>query len=103
MRVDTIDNISIIDDCHNFPFAESYNDTITNGIALCSILYRAFDRGLFSISNDFKVLLKNNFSEPNKSSYNLKQFEGIKIILPENPCFFHSKDSLSHHRKIFDM
>lgn len=101
MRVDAIDNISMIDACHIIPFSESYNDTITNGIALCPNLHRAFDRGLISINNDFKVLLNNNFSEPNRSSYNLKQFEGINIILPENPSFFPSKESLEHHRKRF--
>lgn len=103
MRVDAIDNISMIDACHIIPFAESYNDTITNGIALCPNLHRAFDRGLISINNDYKVLLNNNFSEPNRSSYNLKQFEGINIILPKNPSFFPSKESLTHHRKKFGM
>jgi len=101
MRVDAIDNISMIDACHIIPFAESYNDTISNGIALCPNLHRAFDRGLISINNDFKVLLNNNFSEPNRSSYNLRQFEGIKIILPENPSFFPSKESFAHHRRRF--
>lgn len=102
MRVDSIDNISMIDACHIIPFSESYNDTITNGIALCPNLHRAFDRGMISISDNYKVILKNNFIEPNRSSYNLKQFDGIKILLPENPMYFPSKDSLSHHRARFN-
>jgi putative restriction endonuclease len=101
MRIDAVDNISMIDACHIIPFSESYNDSITNGIALCPNLHRAFDRGLISIDKDFKVILSNNFIEPNRSSYNLKQFEGIKIILPENPSFFPSKYSLENHRKRF--
>jgi putative restriction endonuclease len=103
MRVDAIDNISMIDACHIIPFSESYNDTVTNGIALCPNLHRAFDRGLISITGDFIVILNNNFSEPNRSAYNLKQFEGIKIILPENPSFFPSKNSLIHHRNRFGL
>lgn len=101
MRIDAVDNISMIDACHIIPFSESYNDSITNGIALCPNLHRAFDRGLISICEDFKVILNNNFIEPNRSSYNLRQFEGIKIILPENPSFFPSKYSLENHRKRF--
>lgn len=101
MRVEAADNISMVDACHIIPFSESYNDSITNGIALCPNLHRAFDRGLISIDEDFKVILNNNFIEPNRSSYNLKQFEGIKIILPENPTFFPSKYSLENHRKRF--
>lgn len=101
MRIDSIDNISMIDACHIVPFSESYNDTITNGIALCPNLHRAFDRGILSIDDNYKVLLKSNFIEPNRSSYNLKQFEGIKILLPENPLYYPSKDSLSYHRTKF--
>ncbi|MFC4198185.1 HNH endonuclease [Pedobacter jamesrossensis] len=32
------------------PFNVSHNDKVTNGIALCPNLHRAFDRGLVSIS-----------------------------------------------------
>jgi putative restriction endonuclease len=37
MRIDAIVNVSMIDACHIVPFSSSYNDTITNGIALCQI------------------------------------------------------------------
>lgn len=99
MRVDAIDNISMIDACHIIPFSESYNDTITNGIALCPNLHRAFDRGLISISKDYRVLIKNNFSEPNRTSYNIKQFENMRIFLPDDDRFYPSLESLSFHLK----
>jgi len=101
MRVDVVDNISMIDACHIIPFSESFNDTITNGIALCPNLHRAFDRGLISIDNDYNVILNTNFNEPNKSTYNLKQFHGVKIILPDHFSYYPSKNSLKHHRKKF--
>jgi len=44
MRIDSTFNISMIDACHIIPFSISYDDTITNGIALCPNLHRAFDR-----------------------------------------------------------
>lgn len=102
MRVDSIDNVSMIDACHIIPFSESYNDTITNGIALCPNIHRAFDRGILSIDDNYKVILKNNFTEPNRSSYNLKQFEGIKILLPENNYYHPSKESFGYHRAKFN-
>lgn len=40
-----------------------YNDTITNGIALCPNLHRAFDRGLIAIDDNFKVLVSQSFRE----------------------------------------
>jgi putative restriction endonuclease len=99
MRIDATDSISMIDACHIIPFSESFNDTISNGIALCPNLHRAFDRGLISINEDYRVIIKRNFHEPNRSSYNIRQFENIKIILPENPHYFPSIDSVFYHMK----
>jgi len=99
MRIDAIENISMIDACHIIPFSESYNDTISNGIALCPNLHRAFDRGLISISKDYRVLINGNFSEPNRTSYNIKQFENMRIFLPDDERFYPSFESLSFHLK----
>ncbi|MCF8370830.1 MAG: HNH endonuclease [Bacteroidales bacterium] len=101
LRVDALDNISMIDACHIVPFSESYNDTISNGIALCPNLHRAFDRGLISIDNNYKVILNGNFSENFDSTYNIKQFEGKVILLPENPNYKPSLESLKSHRERF--
>jgi len=46
LRIDATANISMVDACHIVPFSEAYDDTLTNGIALCPNLHRAFDRGL---------------------------------------------------------
>ncbi len=97
LRIDAIENISMIDACHIIPFAESYNDTISNGIALCPNLHRAYDRGLISIDENFKVIINKNFSEPFRSVYNIKQFENVKIILPMNISHFPSNDSIKYH------
>ena len=101
LRIDAVSNVSMIDACHIIPFSESYNDTITNGIALCPNLHRAFDRGLISISFDYHVLVNNNFSEKHDSLYNIKQFEGNKIHLPENINYFPSSESIVHHQQKF--
>lgn len=100
-RVDAIENISMIDACHIIPFSESYNDTISNGIALCPNLHRAFDRGLISIDQKFRVIINKNFHEPNNSVYNIKQFENTRIILPENPSYFPCTESMNHHMNRF--
>jgi putative restriction endonuclease len=103
MRVDAIENVSMIDACHIIPFSESYNDTISNGIALCPNLHRAFDRGLLAISNDYIVQINNIFNEPNLSMYNLKQFDGVRILLPENAEYHPSIDAFSNHRRRFNI
>lgn len=102
LRIDTLSNTSMIDACHIVPFSESYDDTVTNGIALCPNLHRAFDRGLIGIDNDYRVLVNNGFIEPNNTSYSIKQFEGKEILLPESRNFHPSLESLKYHRLKFD-
>lgn len=101
MRIDAISNISMVDACHIVPFSTSYDDTITNGIALCPNLHRAFDRGLIAIDNNYKVIVKSNWNESN-SSYMIKQFEGKQILLPKNEKYFPSLKNFFSHRKRFE-
>ena len=101
LRIDAITNISMVDACHIVPFSEGYDDTLTNGIALCPNLHRAFDRGLISISDNYEVILNKNFVESN-SVYNLSQFAGNKITLPENSNFHPALENLYQHRKRFN-
>ncbi|WP_122027871.1 HNH endonuclease [Chryseobacterium sp. 6424] len=82
-------------------FSEGYDDTLTNGIALCPNLHRASDRGLISISDDYKVIINKNFVEK-PSIYNISQFAGNKISLPINSNFHPALDNLYQHRKRFN-
>ncbi len=97
-RVESTSGIQMIDACHIVPFSESYDDTITNGISLCPNLHRAFDRGLISIDDDYKVLVSDVFYESD-SNYSIRVFENKKIELPENQKYLPSKVSLAKHRE----
>ena len=101
LRIDAITNVSMVDACHIVPFSEGYDDTLTNGIALCPNLHRAFDRGLISISDNYEVLLNKNFVE-NKSVYNLSQFIGKQILLPVQVEHYPTLENISKHRKRFN-
>ena len=100
LRIDAITNVSMVDACHIVPFSEGYDDTLRNGIALCPNLHRAFDRGLISISDNYEVILNKNFVE-NSSVYNLSQFAGTKITLPNHLDFYPATENLYQHRKRF--
>tara|TARA_R110002049_G_scaffold7173_11_gene42598 strand:- start:1225 stop:2184 length:960 start_codon:yes stop_codon:yes gene_type:complete len=101
LRVDALADISMLDACHIVPFSESYNDSITNGIALCPNLHRAFDRGLITISNDYKVIVSNQFKEASNSSYTISQFNNNKILLPNDQKLYPSLKGFSQHRDKF--
>ena len=97
MRIDAITSVSMIDACHIVPFSLSYDDTITNGIALCPNLHRAFDRGLITIDKDYKVIVSKSFKE-NESVFAIKTFEGKEIKLPYQKDYFPLKENLEWHR-----
>ena len=101
MKVDAMINVSMVDACHIVPFSESYDDTITNGIALCPNLHRAFDRGLIAIDDDYRLLIKENWNEMN-SSYSIKQFEGKQILLPSSQKYFPDIENFKSHRMKFE-
>ena len=92
--------LPIIEACHIQPFADFGNNHITNGIPLCTNLHRAFDSGILSLNNEFEVLVKgkNEFKEQLNSPYNIRQFEGSKIILPTNLSFYPNLENLKWHR-----
>lgn len=97
MKIDATVNISMIDACHIVPFSESYNDPISNGIALCPNLHRAFDRGLISIDNDYKVIVSDNFHE-DATNYSIRSFKGKRIILPSQQKHYPLPNNLQWHR-----
>ena len=103
MKIDATINVSMIDACHIVPFSESYNDTITNGIALCPNLHRAFDRGLIGINDDYTVIVSNKFVESNAATYQLKIFDGKRIMLPSAEKYFPHIENLTQHRKRFNL
>ena len=92
-------SVSMVDACHIVPFSENYDDTLTNGIALCPNLHRAFDRGLISISDDYFVLINKNFVEDKNSIFNLSQFEGKQIILPYSVDLYPDYKNIASHRR----
>jgi len=103
LRIDATANISMLDACHIIPFSESYDDTISNGLALTPTLHRAFDRGLISLNGNYQVLIKSDFIESNNSPYSIKQFEGRKILLPKRHEWFPSTHKIQYHREKFGL
>ncbi len=97
MQIIASTNISMIDACHIIPFSENYDDTIGNGIALCPNLHRAFDRGLISVDENYRVLMSPHFKEI-ANEYGIKKFEGKEILIPKNRIYWPVEKNLTWHR-----
>lgn len=98
MKVDATINVSMVDACHIIQWTESHDDTITNGIALCPNLHRAFDRGLIAIDSNYKVVVSSVFRE-DESIYSIRNFEGKQILLPKQSEYFPLKKNFESHMK----
>ena len=63
--------------------------TVDNGIAMCALHHKAFDRGVFSIDDNYLLLVNKNAYGSKIFSILFKKNEGNKISLPpskhENP------------------
>jgi putative restriction endonuclease len=102
LKVETSISASLIDACHIAPFSQSHDDTVTNGLALCPTLHRAFDRGLIGINPDnYRVIVSSRMTEPVTSTYSIQQFSGQEINLPNSEKYRPSKQNLADHLKRF--
>lgn len=98
LRVSAPFTITMVDACHIEPFAKNFNNSLTNGIALAPNLHRAFDRGLISVDDEYRVILSKNFKENPDSPFAFRQFEGQRIRLPRDTQFLPSKTAFAGHR-----
>lgn len=98
LRVQNRRAVNLIDACHIVPWADSFDDTISNGIALCPNMHRAFDRGLISIADDLTVLVAADLRE-NESSYAIRPFAGKSMMLPTDKRHWPAPENLARHRE----
>ncbi|TDQ79764.1 HNH endonuclease [Sphingobacterium yanglingense] len=98
MRMRSTFKYNFIDACHIVPFAATHDDKVTNGIALCPNLHRAFDRGLVSIDEDYLVIVSSHIEELEDHPYSLVRLAGKQIILPHQAQYYPSQENLAWHR-----
>ena len=96
MRIAAGNGVQMVDACHIIPWAETQDDTISNGLSLCPNLHRAFDRGLIRIDADYRVVVSPDVAEA-ESAYGIKGFAGKRILLPEAREFWPGVENLEWH------
>lgn len=100
LKVADTKNRSLVDACHIKPFAETYNDSIRNGLALSPTFHRAFDRGLIAISDKYKILVHPSLNDFNPTS-GIRQYQNHEIILPSHSQFHPALRYFRAHRHRF--
>jgi putative restriction endonuclease len=73
----TTDGASIVDAAHIEPWARTQNDEPTNGLALSKSAHWMFDAGLWTITDELRVLVNRNaFTEHGPEPFRLASFAG---------------------------
>ena len=91
---------SIVDAAHIHQFHNSRNNDPRNGMALSKNAHWQFDRGLWSVNDDYRVLVnREKFREEGMARQRLTDFEGRRISLPDDPRYWPEQDSLEWHRR----
>jgi putative restriction endonuclease len=99
-RMTTLAMESIVDAAHIHQFHNSRNNDPRNGMALSKNAHWQFDRGLWSVNNDYRVLVnREKFREEGMAGLRLTDFEGRRISLPDDPRYWPEQDSLEWHRR----
>jgi len=90
---------NIVDGSHIMPFSQFYDDQIDNGLSLCKNHHWAFDRGWFSISDDFTLLVKSDLHEDAPNCKPMQQFNGDRLNLPVHAQYYPRLEALRWHRE----
>lgn len=98
LRVKKAISQSIVDGAHIKPFSQFYDNKISNGIAFCKNHHWAFDRGWFSLSEQYKILVSEDLEEDSPYSRPIKEFHGEVILLPSGEAYYPSLEALNWHR-----
>jgi putative restriction endonuclease len=80
-RLTTITGASIVDAAHIHQFADSRNNDPRNGLALCKNAHWLFDNGLWTVSDDYRVIVADGcFAEDGPGHKLLREYQGSGCI-----------------------
>lgn len=74
-------------------------DTESNGLALCVLHHRLFDRGAFSLADDWTVLVSQEVYGSTGLGEMLLSFHGRRTIAPQSERYYPSSQFLRWHRR----
>ena len=99
-RITTIAKGSIVDAAHIHEFSDSRNNDPKNGMALCKNAHWLFDAGLWSVGDDYRIIVaKDAFAEDSPDQKPLAEYHGSPLRLPNDQWFWPDPKHLAWHRK----
>jgi putative restriction endonuclease len=98
-RMVAVDGKTAVDAAHIHQFKRGGPNHPANGIALSKTAHWLFDRGFWSISDDYRVLMKSDrFDEAGDAGHLLKPRLRQPALLPRNKSYWPGREFLAWHR-----
>lgn len=72
---------------------------MSNGLTLCAVHHKAYDKGAFSITEDFKVKLSDSLNGGEQAQRLFFDFENKLILLPKKDKWMPNVGHLKWHQK----
>jgi putative restriction endonuclease len=98
LRIISAQGQNIVDGAHVMPFSKFYDDRIDNGLSLCKTHHWAFDRGWFSVNDDYTLLVA-DLQEESPNARPMRDFAGDRILLPSHTQYYPRLEALRWHRE----
>lgn len=98
LRIITLDGASAVDAAHIIPFSISHDDGVGNGLALCKIHHWAFDNGLVSLDDRYKLIISDSFDEKGPAALLLSTLRDKPVLLPSEKPFRPALHAVRWHR-----
>lgn len=99
LRIFTTSGESVTEAAHIIPFSISQNDDVRNGISLCKLHHWAFDKGLISVSENYRVMIARLIESEGPVESMLSVFRNSAVLLPEHDQLYPSQHALDWHRE----
>ncbi|MEY2501683.1 MAG: putative restriction endonuclease [Verrucomicrobiota bacterium] len=78
-------------------------DDPRNGIALSKSAHWAFDRGIFTISDQYEIVVNPKISSASVANFPAIELDRRKVLLPDDPYYRPHPDALAWHKaEVFD-
>jgi len=98
-RIITRTGESGVEAAHIEPWAKSRNDDVHNGLALSRNVHWAFDRGLWSVDNQFRILIQpDRFQEWGPGNLGLAKYHGQPLQFAPQAAMRPRSEYLRRHR-----
>ena len=99
LRVVTAEGNSASQAAHIISYRKLPIDDVRNGISLCPFHHWAFDRGLISLSDAYRVIVSRRLSKQRKTEWLLTDLRRKKILLPDRTQNRPAPEAMAWHRE----